>query len=124
MLNVPFDLVTMHLAVTLCRYMNIRPAMSRAVLVTSASPGSKLYLGDHWHTFDARHSCRRIGRVLIARGRDAADVPITMTFGKNCLTNFKVVTEELDWGNVGALADFGAIRLSSAKDQKTLFPLR
>jgi len=43
------------------------------------------YIGDHWHTFDARHNCRRIGRVLVARGRDAADVPITMTFGKVAL---------------------------------------
>jgi transglutaminase-like putative cysteine protease len=54
------------------------------------------YIGDHWHTFDARHNCRRIGRVLIGRGRDAADVPITMTFGKSCLPNFSVTTEELD----------------------------
>jgi transglutaminase-like putative cysteine protease len=43
------------------------------------------YIGGHWHAFDARHNCRRIGRIPVARGRDAADVPITMTFGKSCL---------------------------------------
>jgi transglutaminase-like putative cysteine protease len=52
------------------------------------------YLGGRWYTFDARHNRRRIGRVLIGRGRDASDVPITMAFG-----NFRVTTEEIRAGN-------------------------
>ena len=43
------------------------------------------YLGGRWHTFDARYNEPRIGRILIARGRDAADVAISMTFGPNKL---------------------------------------
>jgi transglutaminase-like putative cysteine protease len=54
-----------------------------------------VYLGNRWHTFDARHNTPRIGRVVIARGRDAADVPITMVFGANTLERFEVTTEEV-----------------------------
>ena len=57
------------------------------------------YLGGHWHTFDARHNRRRIGRVLIGRGRDASDVPITMVFGQHLLEKFGVITEEIDPGS-------------------------
>jgi len=53
------------------------------------------YLGGARHTFDARHDVPRIGRVLIGRGRDAADVAITTTFGPNTLSSFNVVTEEI-----------------------------
>jgi len=53
------------------------------------------YLGGAWYTFDARHNRPRIGRVLIARGRDAADVAISMTFGPTTLTQFKVWTDEI-----------------------------
>jgi transglutaminase-like putative cysteine protease len=53
------------------------------------------YLGGHWHTFDARHNVPRIGRILMARGRDAADVAISTTFGNAILTGFKVITDEL-----------------------------
>jgi transglutaminase-like putative cysteine protease len=55
----------------------------------------EVYLQGGWYTFDARHNRRRIGRVLIGRGCDAADVPITMSFGKQSLEVFRVVTEEL-----------------------------
>jgi transglutaminase-like putative cysteine protease len=48
-----------------------------------------------WYTFDARHNIPRIGRVLIARGRDAADVAISTTFSLNTLSSFTVVTEEI-----------------------------
>jgi len=54
----------------------------------------ELYLGDGWYTFDARNNLPRIGRVLIARGRDAADVAISSTFGPNTLKSFRVWTEE------------------------------
>jgi transglutaminase-like putative cysteine protease len=53
------------------------------------------YLGGAWHTFDPRNNTPRIGRVLIARGRDAADVAISTTFGPNTLQSFKVVTDEV-----------------------------
>ena len=53
------------------------------------------YIGGHWYTFDARNNIPRIGRVLIALGRDAADVPITQTFGPNTLVSFKVWTDAL-----------------------------
>jgi transglutaminase-like putative cysteine protease len=55
----------------------------------------EVYLGGAWHTVDARHNVPRIGRVLIARGRDAADVAISTTFGPNTLTSFQVITEEV-----------------------------
>ena len=52
-----------------------------------------VYLGGAWHCFDPRNNAPRIGRVLIARGRDAADVPLTHTFGPNVLSGFRVWTE-------------------------------
>jgi transglutaminase-like putative cysteine protease len=55
----------------------------------------EVYLGGRWYTFDPRNNVPRIGRVLIARGRDAADVAITTTFGPNTLENFTVVAEEV-----------------------------
>ena len=53
------------------------------------------YLGGRWYTFDARNNTPRIGRVLIARGRDAADVAISMTFGPNVLEAFRVWADEV-----------------------------
>ena len=55
----------------------------------------EVYLGGQGHTFDARRNAPRIGRVVMARGRDAGDVPITMTFGQNVLTRFNVATYEV-----------------------------
>ena len=52
------------------------------------------YIGGRWHMFDPRNNVPRIGRVLIAQGRDASDVPITQTFGPNTLVSFKVWTDE------------------------------
>jgi transglutaminase-like putative cysteine protease len=49
----------------------------------------------HWYTFDPRNNVPRIGRILIGHGRDAADVPITLTFGPNTLVSFKVWTDEV-----------------------------
>jgi transglutaminase-like putative cysteine protease len=54
------------------------------------------YVGGRWHTFDARHNTPRIGRVLIARGRDAADVAISTTFGQTSLKSFVVTTREVE----------------------------
>jgi transglutaminase-like putative cysteine protease len=55
----------------------------------------EVYLGGRWHTFDPRNNTPRIGRILIARGRDASDVAIATTFGPNSLTGFKVWTDEV-----------------------------
>jgi len=93
-----------HLAITLCRCMNIPARYATGYLGDIGIPPVpypmdfsawfEVYLGDRWHTFDARHNVPRIGRIVIARGRDAADVPITMVFGANTLQRFEVVTEE------------------------------
>jgi len=56
----------------------------------------EVFVGGRWHTFDARHNVPRIGRVLIARGRDAADVAISTTFGSTLLKSFVVTTRELE----------------------------
>ncbi len=94
-----------HLAITLCRCMNIPARYVTGYLGDIGIPPVpypmdfsawfEVYLGDRWHTFDARHNVPRIGRIVIARGRDAADVPITMVFGTNTLRRFEVTTEEV-----------------------------
>jgi transglutaminase-like putative cysteine protease len=94
-----------HLAVAFCRCMNIPARYCTGYLGDIGVPVSdapmdfaawfEAYLGGAWHTFDARNNVPRIGRVLIARGRDAADVAITTTFGPNTLSSFTVVTEEV-----------------------------
>ena len=53
------------------------------------------YLGGRWYTFDARHNMPRIGRILMARGRDATDVAIVTSFGPCMLAGFKVTTDEI-----------------------------
>lgn len=53
------------------------------------------YIGGRWYTFDPRNNVPRVGRILIAQGRDAADVPITQTFGPNSLVSFRVWTDEI-----------------------------
>ena len=55
----------------------------------------EVFLGGGWHTFDPRNNDPRIGRILIARGRDAADVPLTLSFGPGTLLDFRVTTEEV-----------------------------
>jgi transglutaminase-like putative cysteine protease len=64
----------------------------------------EVYLQGQWYTFDARHNRRRTGRVLIGLGRDAADVPITMSFGKQSLEVFRVFTDEIDLAIASGLA--------------------
>jgi transglutaminase-like putative cysteine protease len=93
-----------HLAVTFCRCMNIPARYCTGYLGDIGVPADpspmdfsawfEVYLGGAWHTVDARHNAPRIGRVLMARGRDAADVAIATTFGPNTLSGFTVVTEE------------------------------
>ena len=94
-----------HLAVTLCRCMNIPARYCTGYLGDIGVPPMdapmdfsawfEAYLGGRWHTFDARFNVPRIGRLLMARGRDATDVAITTTFGPCFLSSFQVVTEEI-----------------------------
>ncbi|MGQ0700644.1 MAG: transglutaminase-like domain-containing protein [Panacagrimonas sp.] len=94
-----------HLAITFCRCLNIPARYCTAYLGDIGVPkvdapmdfaGSmEVFLGNAWHSFDPRNNQRRIGRVLIARGRDAADVAITTTYGPHVLESFKVWTDEV-----------------------------
>jgi transglutaminase-like putative cysteine protease len=94
-----------HLAVTLCRCMNIPARYCTGYLGDIGVPPVdapmdfagwfEAYLGGRWYTFDPRNNVPRIGRVLIARGRDAADVAINTTFGPNTLDRFFVRTDEI-----------------------------
>jgi transglutaminase-like putative cysteine protease len=93
-----------HLAVTLCRALNIPARYATGYLgdigvPASASPMDfsawfEVYLEDRWWTFDARHNQPRVGRVLMATGRDASDVAMTTSFGMANLTQFTVVSEQ------------------------------
>jgi transglutaminase-like putative cysteine protease len=97
-----------HLAIALCRCMNIPARYCTGYLgdmgtlppygVMDFAAWFEVYLGGDWHTFDARNNVPRIGRVLIARGRDAADVAIATTFGINTLESFQVWTDEIAEG--------------------------
>jgi transglutaminase-like putative cysteine protease len=97
-----------HLAISFCRAMNI-PAryctgyLSDIGLKPPYAPMDfaawfEAYIGGAWYVFDPRNNTRRIGRILIARGRDAADVALTTTFGPNTLAGFTVWTDEVPGG--------------------------
>jgi transglutaminase-like putative cysteine protease len=93
-----------HLAISLCRCMNIPARYCTGYLGdigVSPDPAPmdfsawfEAYLDGFWYTFDARHNMPRIGRVLVARGRDAADVAISTSFGSSRLACFTVTTRE------------------------------
>ena len=92
-----------HLAIALCRCMNIPARYCTGYLgdVGTEPPYGPMdmaawfeaYVGERWYTFDARNNMPRIGRVLMARGRDACDVALSSTFGPNTLESFKVWTD-------------------------------
>jgi transglutaminase-like putative cysteine protease len=94
-----------HLAVTFCRCMNIPARYCTGYLGDIGIPPPygpmdfaawfEAYLGGRWYTFDPRNNVPRIGRILLARGRDAIDVAIATTFGPNTLLSFKVWTDEV-----------------------------
>jgi transglutaminase-like putative cysteine protease len=94
-----------HLAIALCRCINIPARYCTGYLGDIGVPPDpapmdfsawfEVFLGGAWYVFDARHNQPRIGRIVVARGRDAADVVISTTFGPARLARFKVVTEEL-----------------------------
>jgi transglutaminase-like putative cysteine protease len=94
-----------HLAITLCRCLNFPARYVTGYLGDIGVPPTgpmdfsawfEVFLGNRWYTFDARHNARRIGRVVIGRGRDAGDVPIAMAFGRHTLERFEVTTEQVD----------------------------
>jgi transglutaminase-like putative cysteine protease len=94
-----------HLMIALCRCLNIPARYVNGYLGDIGVPKDpapmdfsawvELYLGDRWYTFDARHNNPRVGRIVIARGRDATDVALVNSFGPHILKSFKVVTDEL-----------------------------
>jgi len=94
-----------HLAIAFCRCMNIPARYCTGYLgdIGMDPPYGPMdfaawfeaYLGDRWYTFDPRNNMPRIGRVLIARGRDACDVALASTFGPGILQSFKVWTDQV-----------------------------
>ncbi|MER8369049.1 transglutaminase family protein [Mesorhizobium sp. M1348] len=98
-----------HLAITLCRCMNIPARYVNGYLGDIGVPADpapmdfsawvEVFLEGRWYTFDPRHNVPRIGRVVIARGRDATDVPLLHSFGPHRLSLFKVWTHEQE-GNL------------------------
>ena len=94
-----------HLAITLCRCMNVPARYCTGYLgdigvPVDASPMDfsawfEVFLGGTWHTVDARHNAPRIGRILMSRGRDATDAAISTAFGDAKLESFKVFTNEM-----------------------------
>ncbi|HJW42232.1 MAG TPA: transglutaminase family protein [Rhizomicrobium sp.] len=95
-----------HLAVALCRCMNIPARYCTGYLGDIGVPADPapmdfsawfdVYLDGAWYTCDARHNQPRIGRILMARGRDATDTAISTAFGTATLKGFKVATEQVD----------------------------
>jgi transglutaminase-like putative cysteine protease len=93
-----------HVAITYCRAMNVPARYAFGYLPDIGVPVAdspmdfcawfEAYLGDRWWTFDPRNNERRIGRVLIARGRDALDVAMVTTYGSAILTGIEVRAEE------------------------------
>jgi transglutaminase-like putative cysteine protease len=94
-----------HLAITLCRCMNIPARYCTGYLGDIGIPAApepmdfsawfEVYLSGRWYTFDARHNTPRIGRILMAHGRDATDVALSTNFGATRLASFKVHTDEV-----------------------------
>jgi transglutaminase-like putative cysteine protease len=94
-----------HATIALCRALNI-PAryvngylgdigVPRDPAAMDFSAWVEVFVGGRWFTLDARHNTPRIGRIVLARGRDAADVPLIHSFGPHNLQDFTVVTEEI-----------------------------
>jgi transglutaminase-like putative cysteine protease len=94
-----------HLAIAFCRCLNIPARYCTTYLGDIGVPAvdapmdfagcMEVFLGGAWHVFDPRNNARRIGRILIARGRDAGDVAISTAFGAACLQTFRVWTDEV-----------------------------
>lgn len=101
-----------HLTITLCRALNIPARYVNGYLGDIGVPKDpapmdfsawcEVYLGGRWCTFDARHNTPRIGRIPVAYGRDATDVPLVHSFGQHVLKSFKVWTDEVAEGGASA----------------------
>lgn len=101
-----------HLAIALCRAMNIPARYCNGYLGDIGVPANpspmdfnawfETFIGDQWYTFDARHNQRRVGRIVISRGLDAADCAILHTFGQHVLKRFTVETLEIMQPNIVA----------------------
>jgi transglutaminase-like putative cysteine protease len=97
-----------HLAIAFCRSMNIPARYCTGYLSDLGTPSPfaigdfaawfEAWIGGRWHTFDPRNNVPRMGRILMARGRDACDVAIATTFGPNTLESFRVWTDEIPTG--------------------------
>jgi transglutaminase-like putative cysteine protease len=125
-----------HLAITLCRCMNIPARYVTTYLgdigIAPTSPPMdfsaciEVFLGGAWCVFDPRNNVRRIGRIPIAKGRDAGDVPIVMGFGAHQLTQFTVISEliENELDDVGAepaaSSAHGSDRALSQRDARAM----
>jgi transglutaminase-like putative cysteine protease len=94
-----------HLSIALCRAMNIPARYCNGYLGDIGVPPdpapmdfnawTEVFLDGRWYTFDGRHNTPRIGRIVVARGLDAADIPMIHTFGPHWLQEFTVITEEV-----------------------------
>lgn len=101
-----------HLALTFCRCLNIPARYVTGYLGDIGIPPQphpmdfsgwfEAYLDGRWYTFDARHNVPRIGRILMAHGRDAVDVALTTSFGTTVLEKFAVWTDEVPESELGA----------------------
>ena len=107
-----------HLAITFCRALNI-PArygtgylgdidIEPEALPMDVSAWLEVFLGGAWYTFDARFNKRRRGRILMARGRDAADCPVLTTFGPHRLDGWRVWTHEVADVTPSVVSEAGA----------------
>jgi transglutaminase-like putative cysteine protease len=114
-----------HLAISFCRALSIPARYATGYLGDIGVPAvdapmdfagcMEVFLDGGWYTFDPRNNARRIGRLMIARGRDAADVAISTAFGPTGLRSFKVWTDEISEDQAAALRDqygasFGHVR--------------
>ncbi len=101
-----------HLAITLCRCLNIPARYATGYMGDIGIPLSadamdfsawfQVYLGGRWYDFDARNNIPRIGRILMATGRDAVDVALTTSFGTADLIKFVVWTDDVTETHVPA----------------------
>jgi len=116
-----------HLAVAFCRCMNIPARYANGFLGDIGVPPDpapmdynawfEVFLDGRWFTFDARHNTPRIGRITVARGRDATDIPLVTSFGPHTLKAFRVWTDEVD---AAVLEDLMRRRAARASEQALL----
>jgi transglutaminase-like putative cysteine protease len=114
-----------HLAIAFCRCLNIPARYCTTYLGDIGVPPvdapmdyascMEVFLGGTWHVFDPRNNARRIGRILVARGRDAADVAISTSFGMAALQTFRVWTYEI--AEAAAAMQLAADRLCQSSNQ-------